>query len=127
MTNDKQKTIIDEMYYKVCRATESGHYLDKLYDMVKISEKEHRAFNYTMGGRKHGLPFTYAVKYFCCKYILEGKGKAPSAKSAHYMRLECFIGYGIYHEYKARFIEEISRKDVKEFNTLDYAAMMEVK
>tara|TARA_R100001244_G_scaffold78317_1_gene61847 strand:+ start:2106 stop:2477 length:372 start_codon:yes stop_codon:yes gene_type:complete len=123
MINNKQKTIIDEMYYKIARVTEGGHYFDKLHDMVKTSEKGHRAF----GDRKHGLPFTYAVKYFCCKYVLEGKGKAPSAKSAHYMRLECFVGYGIYHEYKARFIEKISRKDVKEFNTLDYADMMEVK
>jgi len=123
MITKAQKTIIDEMYYKISRVTQSGHYFDRLENMVKLSEKQHRSF----GDRKHGLPIGYAVKYFCCKYVLEGKEKAPSAKSAHYMKLECFVGYGIYHEYKARFIEEISRKDVKEFKTLDYAKMMEVQ
>jgi len=109
------------------------HYRDKIFDLSRKSEKEHRGYDRTPETKAFTL--SMAAKLFTVQYILEGmiaglksrKRGGPSIPmtSIHGLRYEYLYGRSVGADYCREISKKISSREAKEYlSSIDYCDLM---
>lgn len=125
--NANEKKVIQKMYSRLYRITESSRDFETLTDMCKKEERDHRKFGaaFTNGRAAYNMPLGLTAEYFAVKEVLDGLIVNYTAADFLHIRHSCLIGAGIAHKYADRIKAEITAEELAEFAALDYVKMIE--
>ena len=123
LSKAKQLKLIDEAYFAIRRALESGHYGDNLKDMIEKAEKQHRKFK--PDGVTCGLTIKQATRLFFAQYIIGyyTKAKKWTIKDMIYVRHECLYAQSIAENYTDEIAQAIKDIDIDAVMLVDYAEL----
>jgi hypothetical protein len=125
--NAHEKKIIQGLYGKLHRITESSRYFEDLTRIATKEEREHRKMGarFTDGRAAYNAPLGITGEYFAVRAVLDGLTANYTAANYLYIRESSLMGAGIAHQYAARITAEVTPEEFAEFAALDYVKMIE--
>lgn len=124
--NATEKRTIKKFYDRLYRLTESSRDFEKLTDICRKEEREHRRFGtaFTEGRARWNMPLGKTAEYFAVREVLDGLTDKYTAADFLHVRQSRLMGAGIADKFRAKIEAEFPEAERAEFAALDYCELI---